>query len=84
MSQVNVEGRIESLPIEAQEAIRDIVLALNDLRTRHQRGAGSPEGRIVGYKGHLWERADSTTAKTTLYVFEGTDGANTGWQQLRT
>ncbi len=84
MSQVSIEGRIDALPLEVQEVMRDIVLALNDLRARHQRGAGSPEGRITGYKGWTWEREDSSTAKTTLYVFEGTNGANTGWQLLRT
>ena len=83
MSRVSIEGRIESLPLEAQEVLRDIVRELNDIRRRVQRGEGTPEGRITGYRGDLWQRIDGA-AKTCVYVFEGVDGAQTGWVQLRT
>lgn len=83
MSIISVEGRIDALPLEAQEVIRDIVNELNDILRRVNRGTGTPEGRIVGYRGDIWQRTDGT-AKTCIYVFEGTDGALTGWQQLRT
>lgn len=78
MSRVSIEGRIEALPLEVQEVMRDIVRELNDARARVQRGAGTPEARVVGYKGDLWQRTDGG-AGTCLYVFEGTDGALTGW-----
>lgn len=83
MSRISVEGRIDGLPLEAQEVLRDIVRELNSLTRRIGRGEGSPENRIVGYRGDLWQRTDGG-AKTCVYVFEGTDGAQTGWQQLRT
>ncbi len=78
MSRISVEGRITGLPLETQEVLREIVRELNDIRRRVQRGVGSPESRIVGYKGDIWQRTDGATA-TCEYVFEGTDGALTGW-----
>jgi hypothetical protein len=81
MSQVSIEGRIESLPIEVQEAMRDIVRELNDMRSRVQTGSGSPEGVIVGYPGWIWQRTDGG-AGTATYIFEGTAGSATGWVAL--
>lgn len=78
MSQVSIEGRIDGLPAEAQEVLRDIVLELNELRRRVQQGAGNPENRIIGYRGYVWQRTDGG-AGTCVYVFEGTDGNTTGW-----
>lgn len=79
MSQVNIEGRIESLPVEVQEVLRDIVTELNDLRRRVQRGAGTPQSRIKGYRGDIWQRTDGS-ASQAVYVFEGpTDGTVAGW-----
>jgi hypothetical protein len=60
------------------------VAELNDLTRRIGRGPGTPENRIVGYRGDLWQRTDGGAAKQMIYVFEGTDGTTTGWQQLRT
>lgn len=78
MSRISVEGRIEALPLEAQEVIRDIVRELNDIRRRVQRGAGDPDGVIVGFKGDQWQRTDGT-ASEALYVFEGVNGSASGW-----
>lgn len=78
MSRVSIEGRIESLPLEVQEALRDMVRELNDIRRRVQRGEGDPDGVIVGYRGDVWQRTDGGAA-TCVYVFEGTDGTNSGW-----
>jgi hypothetical protein len=81
MSRISVEGRIESLPVEVQEVLRDIVRELNDIRRRVQRGEGDPDGVITGVRGYIWQRTDGGGG-TTLYVFEGTDGALTGWTAL--
>jgi hypothetical protein len=81
MSRISVEGRIESLPVEVQEVLREIVRELNDIRRRVQRGAGDPDGVITGVRGDIWQRTDGGGG-TTLYVFEGTDGALTGWTAL--
>jgi hypothetical protein len=78
MSQVSIEGRIDALPLEVQEALRDMVRELNDLRRRVQRGAGSPEGVIVGVRGDIWQRTDGG-ATTSLYVKTSNDGLATGW-----
>jgi hypothetical protein len=78
MSRISVEGRIESLPVEVQEVLRDIVRELNDIRRRVQRGEGDPDGVIAGVRGDIWQRTDGGTA-TCAYVFEGTDGTSTGW-----
>lgn len=78
MSRISVEGRIEALPLEAQEVLRDIARELNDIRRRVQRGAGDPDGVIVGVRGDVWQRTDGG-AGTCVYVFEGTDGSATGW-----
>lgn len=78
MSRVSVEGRIEALPLEVQEVIREIAQSLNDVRRRVQRGTGSPESRIAGFRGDIWQRTDGATA-TCVYIFEGVDGALTGW-----
>lgn len=78
MSQVSIEGRIDGLPLEVQEALRDMVRELNDLRRRVQRGPGSPEGVIVGVRGDIWQRTDGG-ATTTLYVKTSGDGLATGW-----
>jgi hypothetical protein len=80
---ISIEGRIDALPVEVQEVLRDIVAELNDLTRRVGRGPGAPENRIVGYRGDVWQRTDGGT-KTCVYVFEGTDGTAVGWQQLRT
>jgi len=78
MSRISVEGRIESLPVEVQDVLRDIVRELNDIRRRVQRGEGDPDGVITGVRGDIWQRTDGGTA-TCAYVFEGTDGTSTGW-----
>lgn len=78
MSRVSVEGRIEALPVEVQDVLREIAQQLNDVRRRVQRGSGSPEGVIRGVRGDVWQRTDGGTA-TCVYVFEGTDGTLTGW-----
>ena len=78
MSRVSVEGRIEALPLEVQEVVRELATAINDVRRRVQRGTGSPESRIKGYRGDIWQRTDGGTA-TCVYIFEGVDGALTGW-----
>lgn len=78
MSLVSIEGRIDSLPVEIQEVVRDMVRELNDLGRRHQRGEGDPDGVVVGYKGYTWERTEGG-AGTCFYVFEGTDGSASGW-----
>jgi hypothetical protein len=78
MSLISIEGRIEALPLEVQEVLRDIVLALNDTTRRIGRGEGTPEGRIVGIRGDIWQRTDGG-AGTCAYVFEGTDGDTAGW-----
>jgi hypothetical protein len=78
MSRISVEGRITNLPLETQEVIREIVRELNDIRRRVQRGSGTPESRIVGYRGDIWQRTDGGTA-SCVYIFEGVDGALTGW-----
>jgi hypothetical protein len=75
---VSLEGRIEALPLEAQEVLRDIVRELNDIRRRVQRGAGSPEGVIVGVRGDIWQRTDGGTT-TSVYVKTADDGLATGW-----
>lgn len=82
MSIVSIEGRIDALPLEAQEVVREIVRELNDLGRRIGRGTGAPENRIIGYRGDVWQRIDGG-AKTCVYVFEGTDGTAVGWQQIR-
>lgn len=78
MSRVSVEGRIEALPLEVQEVVRELAAAINDVRRRVQRGTGSPESRIAGYRGDIWQRTDGGTS-TCIYIFEGVDGALTGW-----
>jgi hypothetical protein len=78
MSRISVEGRIEGLPLETQEVLRDIVRELNDIRRRVQRGTGTPEGVIVGVRGDIWQRTDGGTA-TCTYVKEDDDGLATGW-----
>lgn len=78
MSLVSTEGRIDVLPIEVQEVVRDLAKLLNDLSVRHGRGEGDPDGVVIGYKGYTWERTDGG-AGTCFYVFEGTDGSETGW-----
>ncbi len=78
MSLVSIEGRIDALPIEIQEVVRDMVRELNGLSTRHRRGEGDPDGVVTGYRGYTWERTDGG-AGTCFYVFEGTDGSQSGW-----
>ena len=83
MSRISIDGRIESLPVDVQDVLREIVAKMNDFNRRIGRGAGTPEGRIVGYRGDVWQRTDGG-ANTCVYVFESTDGALSGWVQLRT
>lgn len=78
MSRISVEGRLAGLPLEVQDVLREIARELNDVRRRVQRGTGTPENRIVGFKGDIWQRTEGGTS-TGIYVFEGTDGALTGW-----
>lgn len=82
MSRISIDGRIESLPIEVQDVLREIVAEMNDRNRRIGRGAGTPEGRVVGYRGDLWQRTDAASAATAIYVFGGTDGALVGWVAL--
>lgn len=44
------------------------------------RGTGSPEGIVTG--GAFLIYIDQTPGDVHLYVFVGTSGLNTGWQQL--
>lgn len=78
MSLVSTEGRIDVLPIEVQEVVRDLAKLLNDLSVRHGRGEGDPDGVVIGYKGYTWERTDGG-AGSCYYIFEGVDGAASGW-----
>lgn len=78
MSATSVEGRLEGVPLEAQEVLRELADALNELRERHGRGGDTPEGARVGYKGYTWERTDGG-AGSCYYIFEGVDGAASGW-----
>lgn len=78
MSIISIEGRIDALPVEVQDVLRDIVAELNDLTRRIGRGPGDPENRIVGYRGDIWQRTDGG-AGTCSYTFEGTDGSAVGW-----
>jgi hypothetical protein len=78
MKPIIVEGRIPDESPELQRLLRDVAQMVNDLGRRVQSGTGTPEGRIAGLRGDIWQRTDGATA-TCQYVFEGVDGALTGW-----
>jgi hypothetical protein len=78
MPQIYVDSRIGDLPIEPQRVVREIAQCINEFDQQDQVGNGSPEGKIVGFKGNTWRRRDGG-AGTCLYVFEGVNGAKTGW-----
>lgn len=59
--------------------LRRVVVAVNDLDdVRVLKGAGTPEGNVVGKVGQLYSRTDGG-AGTSLYVKESGENTNTGW-----
>jgi hypothetical protein len=82
MSRINARA-LEGLPAATVDELRRVDDRITRLEAKFAEGFGSPEGAVVGRKGRIYQQLDGTT-KTCVWVFEGTDGDVTGWQQLRT
>lgn len=75
---ISVEGRLDALPADLQELMREMAERLNFLDSRFVFCYGTPEGAVVGSRGQLALRLDGG-ATTVLYVKTSGDGTNTGW-----
>lgn len=75
---IEIDGRIPAESFDLQQLLREMADDLNALKRESVEGFGTPEGAVVGRKGRMYRRLDGG-AGTCLYVFEGTDGAVTGW-----
>lgn len=78
MSQIQVDGRIDALPVEPQRVIREMAQAINVTAGYLFVGAGDPDGVIVANVGSLFLRTDGG-AGATLFVKESDSGLATGW-----
>lgn len=78
MPRVQVDGRVESLPVEPQRVLRELAGEVNPLVGYLIVGAGSPASKIVANIGALYLRTDGGTG-AALYVKESGNGTSTGW-----
>ena len=78
MPGINVEGRIDELPLEPQRVIRELAEQVNIAAGYLFVGAGDPSGNIVANRGAVYLRTDGG-AGSTLWIKEADDGLATGW-----
>lgn len=78
MKTVSIESRLASIDPAVAELLREMAEVINANAAHDAEGFGSPEGVRPGRKGMRFRRLDGG-AGTCLYVFEGVNGAVTGW-----
>lgn len=78
MERIQVDGRVEELPVEPQRVLREIAGAINPLAGYLFVGTGDPSGVIVANRGAVFLRTDGG-AGTSMYLKEADDGLATGW-----
>ncbi len=78
MKSLQIASRLANVDPALAEILREVEEAVNRHLAYDTEGFGSPEGVVVGRKGLRYRRIDGSTG-TCLYIFEGTNGANTGW-----